>query len=107
MKRRKVVVEVAKKAGEDMDTATEALARVFDVPSNWKDGGCAALHWGGVKKKLCIEGAGEKVIGEVVRRLAKKKQSYLSKYNILYYNPSNPSSPFSIQTRTVEQFYAL
>lgn len=44
MKRRKVVVEVAKKAGEDMDTATEALARVFDVASNWKDGGCEALH---------------------------------------------------------------
>lgn len=59
------------------------------------------------KKKLCIEEAGEKVIGEVVRRLAKKKQSYLSKYNILYYNPSNPPSPFSIQTRTVEQLYAL
>lgn len=107
MKRRKVVAEVAKKAGEDMDMDTEALARVFDVPSNWKDGGCEALHWGSEKKKLYIEVAGEKVIDEVVRRLEKKKQSYLSKYNISYYNPSNPSSPFSIQTRTVEQLYAL
>lgn len=59
------------------------------------------------KKKLYIEVAGEKVIDEVVRRLEKKKQSYLSKYNISYCNPSNPSSPFSIQTRTVEQLYAL
>lgn len=61
MKRRKVVVEVVKKAGEDMDTATGALARVFDAPSNWKDGGCEALHWGGEKKNYASR--------ELVRRL--------------------------------------
>lgn len=31
MRRRKVVVEVAKRAGEDMGTDTEAQARAFDV----------------------------------------------------------------------------
>lgn len=44
MRRRKVVVEVAKRAGEDMDMDMEAQARAFEVPSTWKDSGFERSH---------------------------------------------------------------